>query len=434
MARTARGLGAAGACLVLAGCLGGPGQDVSRLGGAPESARPVALAVAEAQTDSGIIGELRARRAVLEAGDPLGAVARAVLDGYSRSAEADLVTARLRAEAASKNWLPRVGPDISLTSLSDVVAQLVVEQVLFDNGRRKAERAFAAADVEVAAVTLAEEVNDRVATGLGLYLEAERARERRALEAQTLRDLSHFEWIMQERVKGGVSDRSDLQVLRTRLAEIREVIAAQDEAERTALAELGAMTAISLGDLRGTGAVAVEPGAAEALPVLRARAEAARDVAGAEAARGGLLPGVSAGGTLGDGGSGIGLRVRSERLLGLGTGAELRAIGAEKEAAARRAAQAAEDSARVERRLAARIEALARQAGEAAALRDAARANLDLFTRQYEAGQRQVMDVVGVYETFAERQTRALALRFEALRARIDLAAHLGVLAEGSRI
>ena len=44
------------------------------------------------------------------------------------------------------------------------------------------------------------------------------------------------------------------------------------------------------------------------------------------------------------------------------------------------------------------------------------------------------MDVVGVYETFAERQARALALRFELMRARLDLAAHLGVLAEGSRI
>ena len=180
---------------------------------------------------------------MLDAEDPLGEVAGAVMSAYSRSAEADLMSARLRAEAASKNWLPRIGPDISLTSLSDVVAQLIVEQVLFDNGRKKAERAFAAADVEVAAVTLSEEVNDRVATGLGLYLTAEQARARRALEARTLKDLSHFEWIMQERVKGGVSDRSDLGVLRTRLAEIREVIAAQAEAERTALAELGAMAA-----------------------------------------------------------------------------------------------------------------------------------------------------------------------------------------------
>ena len=433
MVKRTRGLAAAGMCLMLAGCLGGDGDGVTRLGARPEGAAPDALARAQAQAQSEIIGDLRARRTVLADGDPLAEVAGAVMAGYSRSAEADLMSARLRAEAASKNWLPRIGPNISLTSLSDVLAQLIVEQVLFDNGRRKAERAFAAADVEVAAVTLCEEVNNRVATGLGLYLTAEQARERRALEARTLKDLSHFEWIMEERVKGGVSDRSDLGVLRTRLAEIREVIAGQAEAERTALAELGAMAARPMADVRGTGEIAVEPGAVLALPVLRARAEAARDVAQAQVDRGGLLPGVTAGGTVGDGGD-LGINIRSDQLLGLGTGAQLRALEADKDAAARRETQAAEDSARIERRLAARIEALARQAGEAERLRDAAEANLDLFQRQYEAGQRQVMDVVGVYETFAARQARALALRFEWKHARLDLAAHLGVLAEGSRI
>jgi adhesin transport system outer membrane protein len=44
------------------------------------------------------------------------------------------------------------------------------------------------------------------------------------------------------------------------------------------------------------------------------------------------------------------------------------------------------------------------------------------------------MDVVGVYETFAQRQARALALKYELALARLQLARHLGVLAEGNRI
>jgi adhesin transport system outer membrane protein len=313
------------------------------------------------------------------------------------------------------------------------VGQLILEQVLFDNGRKKAERAFAAADVEVAAVTLSEDVNNRVLSGLTLYLEAEQARERRALEAQTLEDMAHFEWIMSARVKGGVSDVSDLTVLRTRLAEIREVMAAQAEAERTALAELAAMTARPMDGLRGLSDVRVAEGPV-ALSVLRAEAEAERDVAEAMVARAGFLPGVVASGTVGGGNTDFAVRLRTEQLWGLGTGAELRALEAEKEAATRRSAQAAEDSDRVVRRLDARLDALARQAIEAGALRDQARANLDLFQRQYDGGQRQVMDVVGVYETFAERQARALAVTYELARARLELAAHLGVLAEGSRM
>ena len=52
---------------------------------------------------------------------------------------------------------------------------MVVEQVLFDNGRKKAERDYAAADVEVAAVTLAQDTNKRVLAGLELYISAQEA-------------------------------------------------------------------------------------------------------------------------------------------------------------------------------------------------------------------------------------------------------------------
>ncbi len=425
----------AGACLWVAGCMttGRSDADVSRLNMGPD-ARPDEVARAREAAQSPIISDLQGRRSVLVPGSSFDRVATAVLTAYSRSAEADLTSARLRAEAASKNWLPRIGPNISLTSLSDIVSQLIVEQVLFDNGGKKAERAFAKADVEVAAVTLAEDVNGRVFEALSLYLDASRARERLALEGRTLEDMSRFEWIMSERVKGGVSDMSDLSILRSRLAEIREEIAGQKEAEATALAELNAMASAPLGSVKGLSEVVVDANSGRALDVLLAEAEAERDVAQAVVARAGLLPSLTAGGTVGSGDSGIGLNLRSEQLIGLGTGAELRAVEAQKEAAARRKVQASEDSNRVVRRLDARLNALSRQVGEASKLRDTAQANLDLFQAQYDAGQRQVMDVVGVYETFAERQVRALALKYELALARIELARHLGVLAEGSRI
>lgn len=435
MGTVTRGLLLASACLLLAGCLrdGDGDAEVSRAAAGPDM-RPDQEARAKEAAGSDIIRELQARRSVLVPGGSFDQVAGSVLAAYSRSAEADLLSARLRAEAASKNWLPRIGPNISLTSLSDVVSQLIVEQVIYDNGRKKAERAFAKADVEVAAVTLAEDVNGRVFEALSLYLDASQARERLALERRTLENMSRFEWIMSERVKGGVSDMSDLNILRSRLAEIREVMAGQREAEATALAELNAMAARPLGGVSGLSEVRVEAGAVRAIDVLRAEAEAGRDTAEAVVARAGLLPGLTAGGTLGEGGGGIGLNLRSEQLLGLGTGSDLRALEAEKEAAARRKAQAGEDSDRVVQRLDAQLSALARQVGEASVLRDTAQANLDLFQAQYDAGQRDVMDVVGVYETFAARQVRALALKYELALARLELARHLGVLAEGSRI
>ncbi|MGK8232670.1 TolC family protein [Roseovarius sp. MS2] len=186
--------------------------------------------------------------------------------------------------------------------------------------------------------------------------------------------------------------------------------------------------------MTGLSEVPVDAGSVQSLDVLRAMAEAERDTAEAVMARAGFLPGLTAGGTVGNGDTSFGLNLRSEQLLGLGTGAQLKAVDADKEAAKRRRAQADEDSNRVVQRLEGQLSALSRQVGEASTLRDTAKANLDLFQAQYDAGQRDVMDVVGVYETFAQRQARALALKYELALARLELARHLGVLAEGSRI
>ena len=71
---------------------------------------------------------------------------------------------------------------------------------------------------------------------------------------------------------------------------------------------------------------------------------------------------------------------------------------------------------------------------EAEALTAQAKTNLDLFQRQYDAGTRQVMDVVSVYETFLRALEKQLDLTFQAARAELDAAKRLGVLADGAKI
>lgn len=425
----------------LAGCMTGASHEVvgtesvevSRLAGVT----PPPGALREARDESGtslIIEDLMARNSVLPAKSAFSEVADAVLSAYARSSEAELTAARLRAQAAAKNWWPQVGPQVSLTSLSDVVAQLAVDMVLYDHGRKKAERDFAKADVELAAVTLSDDVNARVETALGLYLDAAEGRERVALESNVLEDMKHFEWVMNERVKGGVSDMTDLGVIRQKLGEIGARLSAAKETEATALAELDAMSAGKLGDVRGLPDLRVGSFDARPLAILRAEAERDRDIAQAKIDRAGLLPGLSAGGTLGDGGSGISVNAGGDGLLGLGTGASLKAVEAAKEGADRRVDQASEDANREIRRLESRLSALTRQVSEAGSLAQQAKANLDLFQQQYDAGQRQVMDVVGVYETFAARQSRQVELKYELAEVRVQLAKTLGLLADGSEI
>ncbi|MFD1507821.1 TolC family protein [Lacimonas salitolerans] len=417
--------------LAVSACMG-PGDTVTRA--AP--AQPVtALGAARGEAaESPIIDALLSRQSALPKGGAFDTVADAVLAANSRAAEAELRSARLRAQAAAKNWLPTIGPQVSLSSLSQVAAQLVVDQVLFGGGRKKAERAFARADVEVAAVSLAQDTNQRVFIALSLYLDAQKAREKAALAAQSETDMARFEWVMNERVQGGISNSSDLNVLRQKLSEIRADKQAQAEAAAAALAELNAMAIRLLGDVSGLSALQVAAGEPEPLAVMLAEAEKLRAAEAAKIEKAGYMPQVSANAVLGDNGSGPSLTVTSDQPLGFGTGASLQAIAAQAQAADRKVGQAREDANRRLRRLEAQGSALARQATEATALTQAARRNLDMFQAQYDAGQRQVMDVVGVYEAYARQQEAQVDLRYDAARAQLEIARDLGLLADGGRI
>lgn len=382
---------------------------------------------------SAVIGDLASRQSVLTSGSAYAEVAAGVLAADARVAEAELQVAQLRAQASSKNWWPTLSPRVSLTSLGDAVADLVIQQVVFDNGRKKAERDLAKADVELAAVALSESSNNRVYDGLVLYLQAEEGRAAADLYGQALTDMAHFEWVMNERVQGGVSDVSDLNVLRQKLADLRARDAAAREKTSRAMGELNAMSATPLSGVRGLRGMEA-PSAGTALTVLRAMVERDRQLAQARVERAQHLPGLSVGGSLRDGGRNIALTGGSDAPLGLGTGASLKAIEAARVTADRKVSEARDIAARAIEADQREIAALTRQATEAEALTRQAKQNLDLFQRQYEAGTRQVMEVVGVYESFLRALEQELDLKFRAARAQLDAARRLGVLADGARI
>ena len=408
-------------------------QPDSDAAASTDSAGETKAAAPAPSKTSAVISALSSRNSVLTSGSSYDRVAAGVLAADARVAEAELHVAQLRAEAASKNWLPTLSPRISLTSLGDFVADLVINQVLFDNGRKKAERDLAKADVELAAVALSESSNDRVYDGLVLYLQAEEGRAAADLYGQALKDMGQFEWVMNERVKGGVSDFSDLNVLKQKLADLRARDSAAREKTSRALGELNAMSATPLSDVRGLRSMG-STSESSSLDVLRAMVERDRQLAQARIQRAQHLPGLSVGGSVRSGGDSIAVTGGSDVALGLGTMASLEAIEATKVTADRKVTEAREIAQRAIEADRREIAALKRQADEAAGLTQQAKQNLDFFQRQYEAGTRQVMDVVSVYETFLRSLEKELDLKFRAARAELDAAKRLGVLADGAKI
>lgn len=383
---------------------------------------------------SGVISQLSDRRSLLPAGGTYDKIAKAVLSSNLAPAEAELRAAKLRAEAQSKNWLPTIGPSLSLTSLGDFVASLVIEQVLFDNGRKKAEREFSVADVEVATVLLSQDTNERVYDALDLYLSAEEGRDIATQANIALKDMEKFRWIMEQRVAGGVSDLSDLSILNHKISEIKSDRRLGEEKAATAMAELEAMGAENSKALSGLSAVSVDPEITRDLSVLKAHAEKDRDIARAKIERASNLPGLKATATGIGGSSDIDAALQTTGIFDLGTGARLKAVDATKEAASRKVDLAHESADRRLSTLEKTYVAAKRATGEAENLTRQAKQNLDVFQSQYEAGQRQIMDVVGVYETYARQKRSQIGHKYDAARAQLKMARDMGLLADGAEI
>lgn len=430
-----RGLAFFSMAMLLSGCMQGMTGD----GSLSERLSSARLGLASEQNEktttpepSAIIQSLQSRNSAIRPGTAYATIAAATLASDARVAEVELRAARLRSAATDKNWMPSIGPAISLTSLGDMVANLVVEAVIFDNGKKKAERAMARAEVEVAAVSLVSDGNERVYEALDLYLTALEGGESQRLNREALLDMRRFRWIMNERVKGGVSDMSDLTILAQKIAEIESSMKDAQDKRDTSLAELSAMTDRDLSDLTGIGTLDMSAGNIETLGVVAAKVQSKRDQAAADMERAGNLPSIVA--TASGGSNDVVGGIRTEGLFDFGRKDRNQALDAEEEALARRVKEAEETSQRKIRSYEAKLTAAQRAYQEAVRLSKQAKSNLDLFQSQYEAGQRQVMDVVGVYETFARQQHTMNTQRFLAAKYEVLIAREYGVLVAGKQL
>lgn len=400
----------------------------------PNSVAAQGALAPQAAVSSPLITDLLARQTVLPAGGAYAQVADAVVANSAGAAEAELRVARLQAEAQSKNWLPQIGPQVTLTSLGGLAAGLLLEQALFDNGRRRAEREFAAADVEVAAVSLSTAMNQRVFDGLSYYVNAERARAQASVAEQAAGRLQAFAQIMQKRVAGGISDGSEQQVLNQQLAEMQATVAADRQAEATAMAELAALAGrpmqgvTGLTDLPDLAAVAPEP-----LSVVKARGEGARAIAQAKMQISGLRPGLSATAGLGGGGINPGVRLNGG-FLNPGTKDNIAALQQTGDVVDRQTAEAAETANRRLVALAAQKANLASRQAQGAEVLRQTDANLTLFTEQYKVGRRTLLELVGQYDAFARLQRDQASLRYDMALIDLEIARDRGVLVEGARL
>lgn len=418
--------------LMVSGCISMP-ETPSRFASVPDS-----IAAKRPDNQHGerpeIIAELQARRSVLAQGSSFAAIARAVEASDAGTAEAELRVARLKAEARSKNWLPSIGPSVSLNALGALATSLLVEVALIDHGKRRAEREFAAADVEVAASKLATDGNRRVHQGVLLFVNAEAARGRASVAERALSRLTEFERIMGLRVQGGISNLSDQMVMNSKVAEMQARLADDRSTEAQSIAELSALAGRDMSGLRGITEIGPLAHDQSPLTVVQARAEHARTLAELKVEKAGFKPGLSVGGDVLMGVAGLGVKLGPEKGWSFGSGAEIKALDAAAVASERRVLQVREDAARRLAVLDEKHAGLGAQIARQSELVMSTRQSLDLFERQYKAGQRSLLDLVGQFENLARMERDLVDMRHERARVRLEVARDLGALAEGARL
>lgn len=420
---------------LLSGCMGG-GETSTMQAFSPAGADAGLGTTAPGTTaeTSAVIHNLQSRQSVLPSQGPYASIAQSVLAASRGRAEADLRVARLTAQARSSNWLPELSPQISLTSLGDLATSLIVQQVLFDNGKKKAEREFAAADVEVAAVSYSSEMNERVATGLTHYIGVLRARDQGAAAREANGRMKEYDRIMLERVKGGLSDMSEARVISQKYAEMQAMVSSDADSADTALAQLNSMADRDLSGLSGTNSITLNKSAAESLTVVMAEAQRGRSLAEMKIQRAGHLPGLNAQAEFGSGKPDVGLNASVGNMVGLGTGDALAAIDAARDSADAAVSEARQNAdikyVTQERKL---IAARAKYVRDAEVIAQTG-GGLELFTEQYKVGRRTLLELVNMYESYAAMERAQIALKYDIALLEIDIARELGLLASGTNI
>lgn len=424
------------AALILAGCDGGMNQDPMErafsTGPKADKALETQL-VHEDQTTSPLIAELAARRSVLPAGSPYERVANAILAASPGVEATELGLARLRAKVAASNRLPSFTPVITMDGLAGLAAQLLVDQPLITHGRRKAERERASAEVDLAAVNYSIRQNNRVFEGLLLYLTADQARVQGLVAKSAVERLSALHQIVTGRVEGGLSDRSEEQIVGQTVAEMQATLAGDRRTVEQALAELASITkAENVGDLQGTAALIPLP-QIEPLAVLSANAEGTRSLAEARISRAAALPGLSATSKISDGGTVSGLRLGGVQ-VGPGSPAVVAVANAVPELVAAQIEEVRNSAERHRIELTEKITSLRDLHARGEEVLRRTRENLQLFTDQYSVGERSLTDLTAQTAATARLERDQITLTYEIARLELELARNAGALVDGDSL
>jgi len=372
-------------------------------------------------------------------------IARSLSEQSPLASKASLEGQKLLGEGYNQNRLPQVSPTSSVDDDGDLIGRLIVEQVIFDNGRFKAGKKLLTADESRAFSDYLIEANEDIATGIDVYLRAVRLQRLLSASEKLALKYDDLHKIAIDRVSGGVGKRSE-----SSLFEIRKLqthaqsasVRAELQSAKTQLQTLTGKDSFSFVPQRfnfGPSREALAQDIFETAPaILRVKADVESRLAELEQAKANRLPALSFRGSLGAG-TGLGLgaddQVNDARLglsvsqplywgKNLNTEAILKNIEAEELRVKRAKRDAKVEMAALDQQ----INALDGQLPNQQTLIDLAEKRADNFKTDFRAGAATMVEAISLLETLKTLQTQYIDMEHERLSAELQFARILGVL------
>lgn len=173
-------------------------------------------------------------------------IANAALNSKKFSREALLRASEHKLEAHKQNLLPQVTPGVSIDSDGDTIAQLQVEQVLFDGGRYKAGKDILNGEKATAAANLRTNENERINKAISAYIEYHHARSSQAMLSKTIKSFRHLEKQSESRIYNGVGDASDRDLFQLKKLEVESEYETQEGVALSRNQEFRALTGMTM--------------------------------------------------------------------------------------------------------------------------------------------------------------------------------------------
>jgi|GEM_PF-3579949 len=373
------------------------------------------------------------------------AIARAIITQTPSASAASLEGQKLLGRAYNQNRLPQVSPTASVEDDGDVIGRLIIEQVIFDNGRFKAGKKLFTADEARVFGDYLIETNEDIAQGINVYLRAVRLQSLLSASEKLAVKYDDLHKIALDRVSGGVGKRSE-----SSLFEIRKL---QTHAQSDTIRAELKTTRAELQALTGNDNFVLTPrrfnfgGSREALAqeifettptILRTQADVDARIAELEQAKADRLPSLSFRGSLGAG-TGLGLgaddQVNDARLglsvsqplywgKNLNTEAILKNIEAEELRVKRVKRDAKVEMASHDQQ----IKALETQLPNQQTLVNLAEKRAENFKTDFRAGAATMVEAISLLETLKTLQTQYIDMEHDRLNNELQFARILGIL------